>query len=106
MLVLTAVLIWGFRLAIANWRLKPGNPSAISRAASIVVLVVLLHSIVDYPARTVAISCLFALASALQLVPVLPKERMLGDIRPKVLSGSGPGTFERNLLGGRRSRRR
>ena len=82
MLVLTAVLIWGFRLAIANWRLKPGNPSAISRAASIVVLVVLLHSIVDYPARTVAISCLFALASALQLVPVLPKERMLDEPRP------------------------
>lgn len=78
-LLLIAVLIWGGRLAVTNWRLKPGNPSAIARAASIVVLVVLLHSIVDYPVRTVAISCLFALASALQLVPLLPRDRMLGD---------------------------
>lgn len=79
MVLLIAVLIWGGRLAVTNWRLKPGNPSAISRAASIVVLVVLLHSIVDYPVRTVAISCLFALASALQLAPLLPRDRAMGE---------------------------
>lgn len=78
-LLLAAVLWWGVRLAIANWRLKPGNPSAISRAASVVVLIVLLHSIVDYPVRTVAISCLFAVAAALQLAPLIPKGRMLAD---------------------------
>lgn len=77
MLLLAAVLWWGGRLAISNWRLKPGNPSAISRAASIVVLLVLLHSIVDYPVRTVAISSLFALACALQFAPLLPKGRVL-----------------------------
>lgn len=77
LLLLAAVLWWGLRLAIANWRLKPGNPSAISRTASVVVLVILLHSIVDYPVRTVAISSLFALAAALQLAPLVPKGRVL-----------------------------
>lgn len=86
MLLLLVVLWWGGRLAISNWRLKPGNPSAISRAASIVVLLILLHSVVDYPVRTVAISSLFALACGLQFVPLLPKGRALAiDERPPLV---------------------
>ena len=66
---------WMLRMVSLNWRTRSGNPSAVSRVAAIAVIVVLIHSFVDYPLRTAAISALFAMACALQLAPCAPLGR-------------------------------
>jgi len=43
------------------WRANREEGGHLKRAASVAVGVVLVHSLVDYPARTEAISCLAAL---------------------------------------------
>lgn len=63
LLVLAFILWWG-RQALRVWRRDfPG--AGLARAGAVVIAVVLLHSIVDYPIRTAAIASLFALACAL-----------------------------------------
>jgi O-antigen ligase len=71
--VAAAFLVWFGVMSVRAWR---GGPSAalgfdglLPRAASIAVFLLLLHSIVDYPLRTTAITAVFALCCAL-LVPV------------------------------------
>ncbi|MFA7586685.1 MAG: O-antigen ligase family protein [Novosphingobium sp.] len=66
-LVLALVGCWELLRAGARaWRGQPGDPQAtIRRMATLVLALPILHSLVDYPLRTVAISCLFALAAAL-----------------------------------------
>jgi O-antigen ligase len=49
--------------------------TALARAGSIVVVLLLLHSIVDYPLRTTAMMLVFALASALLIDPKNPMTR-------------------------------
>jgi O-antigen ligase len=69
-LVLLFLLWWG-RRSLAAW---PGDFSAASlaRAGSVIVGVVLFHSLVDYPIRTSAIAALFAAACALLIQPPIP----------------------------------
>jgi O-antigen ligase len=59
---------WFAGCATAVWRRGPPEASALdlalARAASIVVVLLLLHSTVDYPLRTAAVSVLFAMACA------------------------------------------
>ncbi len=76
-ILLLVALVWCTRLGIINWRLKPGNPSALARMAVVMVAVVIVHSIVDYPLRTAAISALFAMAVAFQLPVVTPRRSAL-----------------------------
>jgi O-antigen ligase len=64
LLLVSAVLIWVGRVSWRVW-LSPGGHPASARLASICLVLVILHSLVDYPARTMAISILFAAASAL-----------------------------------------
>lgn len=64
MLAMAIFVVWvGVRTAricnLHNWR------SSASLSASIIVWLVLLHSLVDYPLRTEAIGCVFAFACAL-----------------------------------------
>jgi O-antigen ligase len=59
-----AVLVWVARVACRVWLSPRGHPAS-ARLASICLVLVILHSLVDYPARTMAISILFAAASAL-----------------------------------------
>lgn len=57
-------LYWYGRRTFAAWRAVDSAPLYLPRAASISVLVVLLHSVVDYPLRTLTMSVVFALACA------------------------------------------
>ena len=63
-LVLVFLAWWG-RRSWACWRAPPSRESDLQRAASIAILMVLLHSAVDYPLRTEAIAVLFALFAAI-----------------------------------------
>jgi len=57
-----AWVAWRLAAALRRPVLQPGV--ALARAGGVVVLLVMAHSIVDYPLRTEAIGCLFALACA------------------------------------------
>jgi hypothetical protein len=68
---------WFARSSFQVWR--PGQDgadaldTALARAGSIVVVLLMLHSIVDYPLRTTAMMVVFALACALLISPKNPK---------------------------------
>jgi O-antigen ligase len=70
LLLVLAFILWWARRSIAAWS-ADFEGSNIARAGSVIILVVLLHSIVDFPIRTSAIASVFALACAL-LVPYAP----------------------------------
>jgi O-antigen ligase len=67
--VMIAFLLWFARLALRAWRRHntTGGPGV--RAASVVILLLLGHSLVDYPLRSPAMMCVFALACGLMLAP-------------------------------------
>lgn len=58
-------LVWWGRRSWACWRAPPSSASDLQRAASIAILMILLHSAVDYPLRTETIAVLFALFAAI-----------------------------------------
>ena len=62
LLMLTFLGWWG-RSALAAWRNANADPFA--RAASIASATILIHSLVDFPLRTTAISAVFAMCLAL-----------------------------------------
>ena len=67
LLLILAFIAWWATALVRVWRSEfPG--AALARAGSVVIGVVLLHSIVDYPRRTSAMAAVIALACAL-LVP-------------------------------------
>jgi O-antigen ligase len=68
LLLIFAFVAWWLVRTVAVWR-ADGTGQATARAGSIIVLIVLLHSIVDYPLRTAAIAVVIAMGCAL-LVPV------------------------------------
>ncbi|RZI99492.1 MAG: O-antigen ligase family protein [Brevundimonas sp.] len=65
MMVLVAFLGWFGKRALQAWRAAPSIERDLQRAASIAIGAVLIHSAVDYPLRTVAITTLFALCCGL-----------------------------------------
>jgi len=67
LLLIFAFVAWWLVRTMAVWR-TDGTGQATARAGSIIVLIVLLHSIVDYPLRTAAIAVVVAMGCAL-LVP-------------------------------------
>ncbi|HEX9931933.1 MAG TPA: O-antigen ligase family protein [Allosphingosinicella sp.] len=72
-LLIAAFLFWWLRRSLYAWRsdLRGAN---LARAASVIVGIVLMHSIVDYPLRTSAMAAVFAVACAF-LVPYMPTAR-------------------------------
>jgi O-antigen ligase len=93
-LLLAAFVAWLSVQSVRSWSTSsPGQLSAldasIPRAATIAIVLLCLHSAVDYPLRTTAISSLFAFCCALLVAPVR--------------SGSEPGS---EGVAGRRRRRR
>lgn len=66
-LLVLAFITWWLLQSINAWK-SNYQGSGLARAGSVIILVVLLHSIVDYPLRTSAIAALFALACAF-LIP-------------------------------------
>lgn len=73
-LLLLVFLAWWTKQSVIAWRSdrEGGN---LGRAASIAILVVLLHSIVEYPVRPSAIAALMALCCAFLVPPLLRPER-------------------------------
>ena len=67
--VMIAFLAWFARASLRAWRRRHGSGGAGARAASLVIGLLLAHSLVDYPLRTPAMMCLFALACGLMLAP-------------------------------------
>lgn len=63
-LVLVFLAWWG-RRSWACWRAPPSRVSDLQRAASIAILMILIHSIGDYPLRTETIAVLLALFIAI-----------------------------------------
>jgi O-antigen ligase len=84
LLVISAFLIWlMFRMSNVWSGRQPGAAWAdllLARASTIVILLLIVHSLVDYPLRTAAISGLFAFLCAMLLPP--------GQIDPESETGS------------------
>lgn len=70
-LLVLGFIIWWARRTIYVWR-NDFNGAALARAASVMIGVVLLHSLVDYPLRTSAIAAIFALACGFLLPAPAP----------------------------------
>lgn len=68
MILGAAFLIWATLRAVAIWR-EHDDQRMFEKAATVALAAILLHSIVDYPLRTAAISCLFAACVALMAKP-------------------------------------
>jgi len=91
---LVVFFAWFGRASFQVWR--PGQSgadtldSALARAGSIVVVVLLLHSIVDYPLRTTGMMVVFALACALLIDP--------SKSRPVQVSNPLPNDSKRNPI--------
>jgi O-antigen ligase len=66
-------LVWFGVTTFRLWRSSQPNVPildlALAQAASIVIVLLLLHSVVDYPLRTPALSALFAIACAFLVTP-------------------------------------
>lgn len=68
--VFVAFLIWFGRRAWEAWRAPAGISADMTRASSVGILMILLHSAVEYPLRTVTLMAVFAvLAAILELGP-------------------------------------
>ncbi len=63
--VILAFLIWYVRRSWTAWKTPPSRERDLQRAASIGIGVLLLHSIGDYPLRTVTLAVVFALCCGL-----------------------------------------
>lgn len=59
--VILAFLVWYIRRCWTAWRAPPSREGDLQRAASIGIGVLLLHSVGDYPLRTVTLAVVFAL---------------------------------------------
>jgi O-antigen ligase len=79
-LLITLFLIWWLVAAWAVWRRHEGGPFAL--AASIASATILVHSTVDFPLRTAAISACFAMCLALMADRKVPRPQEAADLRP------------------------
>lgn len=62
-LLLAVFLIWWARTALRAW--GPGEPDPYARAGAVASAAILVHSLVDFPLRTAAMSACFAMCLAL-----------------------------------------
>jgi O-antigen ligase len=69
MTLLALFLAWWAAQMVRVWTGRIEGSSGLRRAASIATLVIVLHSLVDYPLRTPAIATLGAVCLALMVVP-------------------------------------
>jgi O-antigen ligase len=79
-LLMLAFLAWWAAAAKAAWRTGGGGPYA--RAASIASAAILVHSLVDFPLRTAAISASFAMCLALLIDRRPTRRQEPNDLRP------------------------
>lgn len=79
-ILMALFLAWWAGAVGAVWRKAEG--SAFTRAATIATAAVLVHSLVDFPLRTAAISAAFAMGLALMADRRLPPRQDAADLRP------------------------
>ena len=60
-------LVWWGRGAFSVWRGPPDLPGSLGRAGAAASGLLLIHSAVDYPLRTLAMACVFAFACGLMV---------------------------------------
>lgn len=70
--LLIAFLIWFGRRVFMSWRPGASEDGDLKRAASIGILVVMAHSMAEYPLRTATIAVVFALCCGLLELPHRP----------------------------------
>lgn len=63
--LILAFLVWYFRRCWTAWKAPPSREADLQRAASIGIGVLILHSVGDYPLRTVTLAVVFALCCGL-----------------------------------------
>jgi O-antigen ligase len=63
--IVLAFLIWFGRRSWAIWRSGPGSEADFARAASVGILTILVHSVAEYPLRTVTMMATLALLCAI-----------------------------------------
>ena len=81
LLILAAFLAWWARRAAGSWWMQ--ERASYARAASVASATLLLHSLVDFPLRTAALSAVMAMCVALLALPPSRRESgELGDMRP------------------------
>jgi O-antigen ligase len=73
--LIIAFLVWYGRRLWAAWRAPTSRERDFQRAASIALLVMLLHSTVDYPLRMVVLAIMFAVCAAILEKAGHPTER-------------------------------
>jgi O-antigen ligase len=71
-----AFLVWFGLRSWAAWRAGSGSEADLARAASAGILVVLVHSVAEFPLRTVTLTAVLALLCA-----ILERSRIAGDSR-------------------------
>jgi O-antigen ligase len=79
-LLMITFLGWWIRAAWRAWRYV--DAGVFARAASIASAAILVHSLVDFPLRTAAISALFAMCLALLVERRAPTVQVRSDLRP------------------------
>jgi O-antigen ligase len=77
--LIVAFLLWWGRRAVPIWRSAAIDRYAL--AGSIASAAILVHSLVDYPLRTAALSTIMAASLALMAVP-RPRDKERGDLWP------------------------
>lgn len=90
-LIVAAFALWLTR-ARRLWRAGKGD--ALSRAGSIVVAIVIAHSLVDYPLRTAAIGAVAAFAFALMVAPESTEMPSWQSTRKRKRRGKSARTIE------------
>jgi O-antigen ligase len=78
LLLILAFLFWWGRRAYSAWT-RDFEGASLARAGSVMVGIVLVHSIVDYPIRTAAIVAVFALGCALMVPPIVRRSSVEAD---------------------------
>jgi len=84
-IALALFLGWYAVRAYSAWTAPPDDSRALRRAATVIIAILLAHSVVDYPLRTEALAALFAFACAALLpargAPSAPSKRRRVRVR-------------------------
>jgi O-antigen ligase len=105
LVILAGFLVWFARAAFRVWRSPVGEGRALDRAlaqaSSVAALLILIHSVMDYPLRTTAMMSVFALCLALLVSPPASVERR--HVLRRRHSGAKHHPLDSRPLQGRRS---
>lgn len=79
--LIVGFVIWYARRAWTAWRAPPGLERDLQRASSVAIGVILAHSMVDYPLRTVTLTVVLAMCCALLDVAGTSPKNRAGKVR-------------------------